>query len=97
MQQGRAMSAVLWTLLALLGLITLATWLTGGFRAAPFGWRVSSSSVLRPYVAAVLVGMLLWRRAHDGARLAALVTRSLLPIAVACCTAALRDETPSFR
>ena len=42
------MSAILWTSFALLLLVTLATWLSGGFRLEPFGWRVSSSSVVRP-------------------------------------------------
>lgn len=81
------MSAFLWTSFVLLAIVTLATWLTGGFRLAPFGWRVSSSSVLRPYAAAVLVGALLWRRPRDRARLSTLVTHALLPVAVACCTA----------
>jgi hypothetical protein len=87
MRQERAMSALLWTSFVLVLLVTLATWLSGGFRLAPFGWRVSSSSVLRPYAAAVLVGLLLWRRPRDRERLSALRTRALLPAAVMCCAA----------
>jgi len=86
-RQERAVSVALWTSFVLLLLITLATWLSGGFRFAPLGWRVSASSVLRPYVAAVLAGVLIWHRHREDPRLAALLTRSLLPIALMCCAA----------
>ena len=81
------MSAILWTSFALLLLVTLATWLSGGFRLEPFGWRVSSSSVVRPYAAAMLVGAVLCRRERDRARLTTVVTRSLLLVALTCCAA----------
>lgn len=77
----------LWGLLTLGFVLTLATWLTGGFRFDPFGVRISSSAVLRPMVIAVAAGLLLARDRHQRATLHQWFRHAVLPLSVVACAA----------
>ncbi len=68
-------------LVAAAAIVTLATWATGGIRTSPFGIRVSSSSVLRPFLIAVVAWLAARWLGGDIARSRPLLARAAVPAA----------------
>lgn len=77
----------LWLVLTLSGILTVATWLTAGFRVDPLGIRISSSSVLRPLAIGAVAGWLLARDRRQRERLHEVFRKTSLPLSALACAA----------
>jgi hypothetical protein len=78
---------LLWFVLAMGAVVTIATWVTGGFRTSAYGLRISSSSAIRPLAIAAMAGLLLARDPQQRLALVRMLRHGLLPVSLIGCAA----------